>query len=89
MYNYQTEKKNLFTDDGTRKYDAIRDKARHLLKEAGAFQMDNVISGQTGDSWLLLACVDRLVETGFIREIEQGAVPGQHRLFVSTNSRSN
>ena len=30
-----------------------------------------------------LACVDRLVELGEIKEITNGGVAGQHRVFIS------
>lgn len=79
-YRYEDEKKWLFTDMGQRKFLAIRDKVSTLLKTSGAFMMSNIISG--GD-WECLACVDRLVELGEIREILQsGEVAGQHRVFV-------
>lgn len=43
--------------------------------------MDKVIIADSGDSWFLMACVDRLVELGEIREITKHA-PGQCRVFV-------
>lgn len=46
--------------------------------------MGNIISGSSGDSWLLLACVDRLVELGELREIPQTHTAGQDRIFVKT-----
>ncbi len=61
----------------------IRDKAQTLLKTAGAFTMGKVIIGcGGGDSWDMLACVDRLVELGEIREVTSGNVAGQDRVFV-------
>jgi len=79
-YSYEKEKKWLFTDQGQRKFLKIRDKVSALLKASGAFMMSNVLIG--GD-WECLACVDRLVELGEIREILQSdGVAGQHRVFV-------
>ena len=79
-YKYENEKNWLFTDKGQRKFLTIRDKASALLKASGAFMMSNVLIG--GD-WECLACVDRMVELGEIREILQpNGVAGQHRVFV-------
>jgi hypothetical protein len=83
MYNYQTEKSKIFTEEGQTTFLKIRDKVQHLLKQSGAVMMQNAISGITGDSWIMLACVDRLVELKEIREITQDNVIGQHRVFVA------
>lgn len=84
MYKYEEQRQEIFTEHGQEMFLAIRDKSKQLLKQAGCFRMGNVISGQTGDSWKMLACVDRLVEIGEIREIKQECtVAGQHRIFVN------
>ena len=84
MYKYEEQKQGIFTESGQEMFLSIRDKSKQLLKQAGCFKMGNVISGQVGDTWQMLACVDRLVELGEIREIEQnGAVAGQDRIFVN------
>jgi hypothetical protein len=85
MYNYQTEKSKIFTEDGQETFLKIRDKVQQLLKQSGAVMMQNAISGVTGDSWLHLACVDRLVELKEIREITKENVSGQHRVFVAVS----
>ena len=83
MYDYETEKPKLFTDDGQRKFLKIRDNVNRFLSEAGAFSMGKAMVGIGGDSWLMMACVDRLVELCEIREVGRGAnCPGQHRIFV-------
>lgn len=84
MYRYQDLRPNLFTDDGQRLFLRIRDRAHALLKEAGAARLDRMIHGQTGDSWTMLACVDRMVELGEIKEIPQENIAGQHRVFYRT-----
>lgn len=85
MYDYQKEKQYLFTDEGQRKLLAVRDRVQFLILQAGAVRMQEAISDTTGSIWLALACVDRIVELGEIREIKQAAeVAGQHRVFVST-----
>lgn len=84
MYEYQTERPKLFTDEGQRMFLIIRDRVQRRLKDAGAVRMQEAISGTTGDTWQMLACVDRLVELGELRELtEHGRVPGQYRVFVS------
>lgn len=81
MYDYQKQKPKLFDDEGQRAFLKIRDHVHDMLKHAGAFQMEKaMIAG--GDSWTQLACVDRLVELGEIRELNIGEVAGQHRVFV-------
>jgi 23S rRNA G2069 N7-methylase RlmK/C1962 C5-methylase RlmI len=85
MYNYQTEKSEIFTEDGQKTFLKIRDKVQQLLKQSGAVMMQNAISGVTGDSWLHLACVDRLVELKEIQEITKENVAGQHRVFVAVS----
>lgn len=85
MYNYQTEKQKIFTEEGQEMFLKIRDKVQHLLEQSGAVMMQNAISGVTGDSWQMLACVDRLVELKEIREITGNNVAGQHRVFVKVS----
>ena len=86
MYNYQTEKPNIFTEDGQETFLKIRDNVKKLLKQSGAVTMEKAINGVTGSNWLHMACVDRLVELKEIKEIEQGGyVAGQHRIFVDVN----
>ena len=70
-YDYQTEKVNLFTDEGQRMFLKVRDNAHRLLKEAGAFRQMEVTRGVTGSGWTMIACVDRLVELGEIVELKR------------------
>ena len=85
MYNYQEIKPSLFTEQGQVMFLKVRDNVQELLKTAGAVRMQEAISGCTGSSWDMLACVDRLVELKEIREITGDDVAGQHRVFVATN----
>jgi hypothetical protein len=81
---YAEIRDRLFTDEGQRTFLGIRDRAHKLLKEAGAFRLDHVTNGAVGDSWIHIACVDRLVELEEIREVRaEGATAGQHRVFVA------
>lgn len=88
MYQYSAERGKVFTEDGQVLFLKIRDRARELMDEAGAARLDRIIQGCMGDSWEMLACVDRLVELGEIREVtDPGAVAGQRRVFVRGGER--
>lgn len=84
MYNYLTEKQEIFTEDGQKMFLSIRDRVKKLLKEAGAFRLHEAICRETGSTWTMLACIDRLVELEEIREVtDKDKVLGQYRVFVS------
>lgn len=80
-YAYHKERDVVFTDDGQRLFLSIRDKVAGLLKTAGAVRLQEAIAGQTGDTFHMLACVDRMVELGELRELTTDG-PGQYRVFV-------
>lgn len=65
MYSYEAEKAALFTDEGQRAFLKVRDAAQKLLKQSGAFrQMEVIREAQiSGDSFFMLACVDRFGRT--------------------------
>ena len=82
-YLYSDLRDTVFTEDGQVRFLAIRDNTRYLLDKAGAVSMEKAIAGQSGDVWKMMACVDRLVELGELREITaEQQVAGQHRIFV-------
>lgn len=86
MNNYKEIKPKLFTEDGVNLFIGIRDGTKSLLSKSGAVTMGQAMSSGKGggDSWMMMACVDRMVELGEIREINQGRdVAGQNRVFVS------
>lgn len=82
MYIYETQKQNIFTEEGQRMFLSIRDNINLLLKKSGAVRMQEAIMCATGNSWDMLACVDRMVELGEIREITNKNVAAQYRVFV-------
>jgi hypothetical protein len=82
MYKYEEIRPRIFEEQNQEQFLKIRDNAQRLLRKAGAVQLGAIIRGSTGDSWIALACVDRLLELGEIKEIPtEGAA--QHRVFVS------
>jgi len=63
----------------------IRDNVKALLKQSGAVRLLEAINDATGDSWLMLACMDRMVEMGELREITpKDKTVQQYRVFVTT-----
>jgi hypothetical protein len=85
-YNYQEQRPQLFTESGSNTFIQIRDNVQKIVEKSGAIRMQEAIRGVSGDSWVMLACVDRMVELGELREISQQSIPGQHRIFVTTKS---
>lgn len=86
-YDYRTERPVVFTEKGQVMFLQVRDHVGHLLKTAGAFQMEHAWAGiKTGyGSWEAMACVDRLVELGELREVSECDCAGQHRTFVASH----
>lgn len=82
MYDYQEIKPYIFTEKGQVKFLAVRDNVKKLINIAGAVNITKAISVVSGDSWQSMACVDRLVELGEIRELSQDKCAGQYRVFV-------
>lgn len=87
MYSYQNERQELFTDDGWRMFLRVRDFANKALAQSGAVRMQElIVAAGCGSTWTMMACVDRLVELGEIREVtESDSIPAQHRVFVAAN----
>lgn len=82
-YDYRTQRAELFTERGQIMFLEIRDRVKRLLSQSGAVRMEEAIKGTSGVSWDMLACVDRMVELGELREITAGIqVAGQQRVFV-------
>lgn len=82
MYNYEHIKPRLFTEEMQNTFLRIRDRIHELLDESGAARMGSILKGSSGEGWDLIACVDRLVELGEIKEIDYGMCTGQDRIFV-------
>lgn len=83
-YEYRVERPKIFREENQKMFLAVRDNAHRLCKLAGVATMEKIISGQAGDSWEMLACVDRLVELGELVEIPNSVcTAGQYRIFAS------
>lgn len=81
-YKYEDQKRELFTDAGSRRFHAMLKHCRTLLDASEAFTMAAAMRApSSGDTWQQMACVDRMVELGEIREVHtKGAA--QCRVFV-------
>ena len=86
MYVYEQQRDTLFTDAGQRILLGVRDQVRDMLATSGAVTMEKATKLPRGvgaaDTWELMACVDRLVELGELREISQPC-RGNDRVFVA------
>lgn len=82
-YDYKKYRDQIFTDEGQRTFLKIRDNIQRCLKVSGAVRMTEAISGCSGLNWEHMACVDRMVELGEIREIQQPPCIAQSRIFVN------
>lgn len=85
MYDYRAEREKLFTERGQVLFMAVRDRIARAIGLAGAVTMDCALTvplppGWVVDSRELMACVDRLVELGELRELS--AVAAEVRVFI-------
>lgn len=82
-YSYATERAKLFTESGQVMFLAVRDRTKVLLDYAGAARLDKMLDTcGGGDSWTMLACVDRLVELGEIVEVTPADSRTQNKVYV-------
>jgi hypothetical protein len=68
MYNYQTERPKLFTENSVEMILKIKKNIQNMVEVSGAVDFCHATKGVTGDSWTQLAALDYLVEKGEIRE---------------------
>lgn len=83
-YDYETEKPKLFTEEGPQVFIAFRDRAISVLNDSGAFMYERVERGVKGihDTWMGLACIDRMVELGEVEDLSPEGVWRQHRIYA-------
>ena len=67
MYKYEEMKKEVFTEDG---YKTIV-KIKRNIQNRECFNTTELIKNCSGDSWVMLACVDWLVESGEIELVSE------------------
>ena len=80
-YKYSIEKQKIFTEEGVKKIIQIKDNAVRLISRSGAATVSNIIQDVGGDSFLLVACIDFLVETGYLKKVASGSMT-QHDVYI-------
>jgi len=83
-YSYERQKADLFTERGVEMLTRMRDKARELLKAAGAVRADKIMDAAGGgSSWTMQAALDYMVEKGDLQRVTAaGQTRAQHQVFV-------
>ncbi len=83
-YCYATERPKIFTENGQSAFLKVRDAAHELLEIAGAFRQSELLMRAKicGDSWFMIACIDRLVELGEIVELRRDCW-AQYKVYSS------
>lgn len=85
-YDYKTERPKLFTEEGMDAFLKLRDNAKKLIAVAGAVSSAALLDTpgtSKDDVWLLLACMDRMCEKNYLREVTGPDAMGQRRVFVA------
>lgn len=81
-YQYEVERAKIFTEENQEMFITIRENAVSMIRHSGCATLGKLISKVTGDSFTMMACVDRLVELKTIREVDYGPCTGQNRIFI-------
>jgi hypothetical protein len=68
-YNYEDIRPELFTERGVELLMQMRDHSSKLLFQAGAYSFEKVTRTITGDTWLMMAALDYMVERKEIRQV--------------------
>lgn len=82
MYKYEEMKPKLLSQEGFTMLLKIRDHTKSLIETVGCARLQEIINCTAGDSWMMIACVDFMLERGEIREITKPSDFTQHRVFV-------
>lgn len=85
VYEYSRFKPQVFTEAGQVAFLFVRDNVNSLLKQSGAVRMKEGINNAIGEIYMHMACIDRMVELGELREVETPAGTSEyHRIFVKS-----
>lgn len=82
MYDYESMKPKLFTEEGFRVLLKVKENADRMSEIAGCATVDKLMSSVTGDSWLMLAAIDFLEEKGYLRKVSSSGAT-QHHVYRS------
>ncbi len=82
MYDYQEQKHKVFQEENQKIFLNIRDFIAQQCKASGAVRVQEItFISKASDSWLVLACIDRLIELGEIYEVTNNKVATQNKVF--------
>lgn len=83
-YRYADFRDQLFTEKGQTRLLEVLSYVRRRIDEGGAVMLVKVLQHMSGDTWFNMACVDRLVELGYLREVTGiSEVRKQDRVFIA------
>ena len=68
-YNYEDIRPEQFTEEGVELLMKMRDHSTKLLFQAGAYSFEKVTRTITGDTWLMMAALDYMVERKEVRMV--------------------
>jgi hypothetical protein len=80
-YDYKIHRGLVFTEHGQCMFAQMQSNAAGIISISGAVKADKLMT--SGDTWLMLACMDRLIELGYLREVTGPNSRGQDRVFVA------
>jgi hypothetical protein len=70
-YNYEDIRPELFNEEGVELLMQMRDHSSKLLFQAGAYTFEKVTRIIKGDTWLMMAALDYMVERKEVRLVYQ------------------
>lgn len=87
MYDYLKMKPEVLEPKGQILLNIVRTESLIQLRVNNVFRADVILNMApfglgAVDNWLVLACFDRLIELGELRELATGDDPAQWRVFV-------
>ena len=83
-YSYQIQRPFVFTEKGQEMLLAMRDIARQHIEQSGAVCYAAITRVHSGSRWDILACVDRLIELGDLRRLDNIWGGTQDDVFISS-----
>ena len=83
MYVYKEQKAKIFDTDGIKMMLSVTSVVNGLFEHSSVVcALDILNKSMAGDIWLKFACMDYLVEIGYLHEITGENMKGQLRTFI-------
>ena len=83
MYSYKEQRKEIFTESGVSMLLKMRDNINKKLDVAGAVRAGEAMENISGDTWVMLAILDYLIEINELVEVTQKMeCRGQDKIFT-------